>query len=167
MRHGVKWTVLGMALILALGARCAAAATYVLECNAMKQGKITAVLSSYQLEISTPLHPQNGLQSGLPHTVLVIHMPAQRAYTAILQATDTNEIMTTCKLTETESGGAALRNPNNATPPVQSLEWTFSELSLANTIVTGSDGSGTNGSTPQGSLQVTLYPKTYSFKVNP
>ncbi len=43
------------------------------------------------------------------HHELIVHMPAQRAYANFLQAMDTNEVMSNCKLTETESGGVIVR----------------------------------------------------------
>src|SRR5271157_3333160 len=165
MLHGVKWAALGLTLMLTLGARSAAAATYTLECEAMKQGKITAQLSSFQFEISAPRDPQSGLPTGAAHHVLIVHMPVQRAYANFLYAMDTNEVMSNCKLTETESGG--VRFGNGASRPVDSLEWTFQNVTLANASATGNDGSGTSGGVPQAGLQVTFNLKSFNLVVKP
>jgi len=168
MQHRVKWAVLGIALTLALGARSAAAATYTLECQAMKQGRITAQLSSFQFAISSPRDPQSGLPTGASHHELIVHMPAQRAYASFLQAMDTNEMMSNCKLTETESGGVVVRFGNGAGKPLDSMEWTFQNVTLANVMATGSDGSGTNGGgVPQGGLQVTFNLKSFILVTKP
>ncbi len=151
-----------------LGVRAAAASTYTLECNAMKQGKITAQLSSFQFEIVSPRDPQSGLPTGQTRHELIVHMPVQRAYANFLQAMDTNEVMSICKLTETESGGAVVRFGNGAGKPLDSMEWTFQNVTLANATATGSDGSGTNGgSVPQTGLQVTLTFKSFNLAVKP
>jgi len=151
--------------MLTIGARSAIAATYTLECEAMKQGKITAQLSSFQFEISSPRDPQSGLPTGAAHHVLIVHMPAQRAYANFLYAMDTNEVMSNCKLTETESGG--VRFGNGAGKPLESLEWTFQNVTLANATATGNDGSGTSGGVPQAGLQVTFNLKSFNLVVKP
>jgi hypothetical protein len=165
-QHGMKWAVLGMTLILTLGARSAVAATYTLECQAMKQGKITAQLSSFQFGISSPRDPQSGLPTGQTRHELIVHMPAQRAYANFLQAMDTNEVMSNCKLTETENGGA-VRLGSGAGRPLDSMEWTFQNITLANALATGNDGSGTSGGVPQSGLQVTFNLKSFSLVVKP
>lgn len=167
MQHGVKWAALGLTLMLILCVRSAAAATYTLECQAMKQGKITAQLSSFQFAISSPRDPQSGLPTGAAHHELIVHMPAQRAFANFLQAMDTNEVMSYCKLTETESGGVVVRFGNGAGKPLESLEWTFQNITLANAMATGNDGSGTSGGVPQSGLQVTFNLKSFSFVVKP
>jgi hypothetical protein len=167
MRYGMKWAALGLALMSILGVRSAAASTYTLECNAMKQGKITAQLSSFQFTVSSPRDPQSGLPTGQVHYQMIVHMPAQRTYTNFLQAVDTNEVMSNCKLTETESGGVVVRFGNGAGKPLESMEWTFQNVTLANATAMGSDGSGTNGGVPQGSLQVTFTFKSYTLATNP
>jgi len=151
-----------------LGVRGAAASTYTLECQAMKQGKITAQLSSFQFEIVSPSDPQSGLPTGQTRHKLIVHMPVQRAYENFLQAVDTNEVMSSCKLTETESGGVVVRFGNGAGKSLDSLEWTFQNVTLANATATGSDGSGTNGGgVPQTGLQVTLNFRSYALVVKP
>jgi len=167
MLHGVKWAALGLTLMLTLGARSAAAATYTLECEAMKQGKITAQLSSFQFEISSPRDPQSGLPTGAAHHILIVHMPVQRTFANFLQAMDTNEVMSNCKLTETESGGVVVRFGNGAGKPLESLEWTFQNVTLANATATGNDGSGTSGGVPQAGLQVTFNLKSFNLVVKP
>jgi hypothetical protein len=166
MQHGVKWAALGLTLMLTLGARSAVATTYTLECNAMKQGKITAQLSSFQFGISSPRDPQSGLPTGAVRHELIVHMPAQRAYENFLQAVDTNEVMNNCKLTETESG-VVVRFGGGGGKPLESLEWTFQNVTLANAMATGNDGSGTTGGVPQSGLQVTFNLKSFSFVVKP
>ena len=166
MHHGVKWAVLGMALILTIGARSVVAATYTLECQAMKQGKITAQLSSFQFGISSTRDPQSGLPTGATHHELIVHMPAQRAYENFLQAVDTNEVMSNCKLIETDNGGA-VRLGSGAGRPLDTMEWTFQNITLANALATGNDGSGTSGGVPQSGLQVTFTLKSFSLVVKP
>ena len=154
-------------LVLSLCAcRQAAAATYTLECNANKQGKITAQLSSFQFEISAPTDLQTGQRTGVSHYKLFVHMPVQRAYINFLQAIDTNEAIHTCKLTETESGGV-VRVGSGAGKSVDSLEWTLQDVSLSNATATGSDGSGTNGGVPQGGLLVTMIFKSFILAARP
>jgi hypothetical protein len=167
MQHGMKWAALGLTLMLTLGARSAVAATYTLECEALKQGKITAQLSSFQFGISSPRDPQSGLPTGAAHHELIVHMPAQRAYANFLQAMDTNEMISSCKLTETESSGVVVRFGNGASQSVNSLEWTFQNITLANATATGNDGSGTSGGVPQTGLQVTFNLKSFSLVVKP
>jgi type VI protein secretion system component Hcp len=167
MQHGVKCAALGMTLILTLGARSAVAATYTLECQAMKQGRITAQLSSFQFAISSPRDPQSGLPTGAAHHELIVHMPVQQAYANFLQAMDTNEAISNCKLTETESGGVVVRFGNGAGKPLESLEWTFQNITLANAMATGNDGSGTSGGVPQAGLQVTFNLKSFNLVVKP
>jgi hypothetical protein len=167
MLHGVKWAALGLTLMLTLGAHSAIAATYTLECQAMKQGKITAQLSSFQFEIVSPRDPQSGLPTGQTRHELIVHMPAQRAYANFLQAVDTNEVISNCKLTETESGGVVVRFGNGAGKPLESLEWTFQNITLANAMATGNDGSGTSGGVPQAGLQVTFNLKSFNLVVKP
>jgi len=168
MQHGMKWAALGLTLMLTLGARSAIAATYTLECQAMKQGKITAQLSSFQFGISSPRDPQSGLPTGQTRHELIVHMPAQRAYANFLQAVDTNEVMSNCKLTETESGGGTVRLGSGAGRPLDTMEWTFQNITLANALATGNDGTGTNSSSvPQTGLQVTFNLKSFSLMVKP
>jgi hypothetical protein len=167
MQHGVKWAALGLTMMLTLGVRSAVAATYTLECEALKQGKITAQLSSFQFGISSPRDPQSGLPTGQTRHELIVHMPTQRAYANFLQAMDINEVMSNCKLTETESGGVVVRFGNGAGKPLESLEWTFQNVTLANTLATGNDGSGTSGGVPQSGLQVTFNLKSFSLVVKP
>ena len=152
---------------LGMGRQAAAASTYTLECNAMKQGKITAQLSSFQFEIVSPRDPQSGLPTGQTRHELIVHMPAQRAYANFLQAVDTNEVISNCKLTETESGGVVVRFGNGAGKPLESMEWTFQNITLANAMATGNDGSGTSGGVPQSGLQVTFNLKSFSLVVKP
>ena len=155
MQRGVKWAVLGLTLMLILGARSAIAATYTLECQAMKQGKITAQLSSFQFGISSPRDPQSGLPTGATHHELIVHMPV-----------DTNEVMSNCKLIETDNGGA-VRLGSGAGRPLDTMEWTFQNITLANALATGNDGSGTSGGVPQSGLQVTFNLKSFSLVVKP
>ena len=162
-----QWVVLCVFVLLGMGRQATAASAYTLECNANKQGKITAQLSSFQFEISSPRDPQSGLPTGAAHHELIIHMPAQRTYANFLQAVDTNEVMSNCKLTETESGGVVVRFGNGAGKPLESLEWTFQNVTLANATATGSDGSGTTGGVPQAGLQVTLNFKSFTLVVKP
>jgi len=167
MQSGVKWTVLGIALMLTIGAHIAAAATYSLECNANKQGKITAQLNTYRFEISAPTNPQTGQRAGQTRYELIVHMPVQRAYAGFVQAMDTNELMHTCKLTETESGGV-VRPGSGAARPVDTLEWTFQDVILSNATAMGSDGSGpSGGGLPQGGLQVTLTFRSFILMARP
>jgi Type VI secretion system effector, Hcp len=167
MQHGVKWAALGLTMMLTLEAHSAFAATYTLECQAMKQGKIIAQLSSFQFAISSPRDPQSGLPTGAAHHELIVHMPSQRAYENFLQAVDTNEVMSNCKLTETESGGVIVRSGSGAGKPLESLEWTFQNVTLANAMATGSDGSGTSGGVPQSGLQVTFNLKSFNLAAKP
>ncbi|MGD0355986.1 MAG: hypothetical protein ABSA73_00145 [Terracidiphilus sp.] len=164
-RNGCAALVL--VLSLGMGRQAAAASTYTLECNAMKQGKITAQLSSFQFEIVSPRDPQSGLPTGQTRHELIVHMPAQRAYANFLQAVDTNEVISNCKLTETESGGVVVRFGNGAGKPLESLEWTFQNITLANAMATGNDGSGTSGGVPQAGLQVTFNLKSFNLVVKP
>lgn len=168
MQHGMKWAALGLALMSILSIRDAAASTYTLECNALKQGKITAQLSSFQFEISSPRDPQSGLPTGAAHYKMIVYMPVQRAYANFVQAMDTNEVMNNCKLTETESGGVVVRFGNGAGKLLESLEWTFQNVTLANATAMGSDGSGTNGGgVPQTGLQVTLTFRSFTLVAKP
>jgi hypothetical protein len=48
------------------------------------------------------------------------------------------------------------------------MEWTFQNVTLANALATGNDGSVTNGSSvPQAGLQVTFNLKSFSLVVKP
>jgi hypothetical protein len=170
MKMNWRYGYAALVLILSLcaGRQAAAASAYTLECNANKQGKITAQLSSFRFEISAPTDPHTGLRTGQAHYELIVHLPVQRAYAEFLQAMDTNEAMHTCKLTETESGGGVVRLASGAGRPVDSLEWTFQDVNLANATASGSDGSGANGGgVPQGGLQVTLNFRSFILMAKP
>ncbi|MGA3263436.1 MAG: hypothetical protein ABSC47_05250 [Terracidiphilus sp.] len=162
------YAVLVLVLSLCAVRQAASASAYTLECNANKQGKITAQLSSFQFEISAPTNPQTGLRTGVAHYGLIVHMPVQRAYANFLQAMDTNELMHSCKLTETESGGGIVRLGSGSGRPVDSMEWTFQDVTLANATAMGSDSSGTNGGgVPQTGLQVTFTFKSFTLVAKP
>ncbi len=161
------YAVLVLVLSLCAVRQAAAASAYTLECNANKQGKISAQLSSFKFEISAPTNPQTGLRTGMAHYELIVHMPVQRSYVNFLQAMDTNEVMHICNLTETESGGGGVRFGSGAGRPVESMEWAFQDVTLANATAMGSDGTGTNGGVPQGSLLVTLNFKSYTLVAKP
>jgi len=60
-----------------------------------------------------------------------------------------------------------VRFGNGAGKPLQSLEWTFQNVTLANAMATGNDGSGTSGGVPQAGLQVTFNLKSFTLVVKP
>jgi hypothetical protein len=159
MHWGKGFAALMLVLSLCAGRQAAASSTYALECNANMEGKITVQLSSFRVQVSPNAGgPATGLHQR-PYE-LTVHFPAGRAYTAFHSAIDRNEVIHTCKLTETETGTTISRTINTGAPtgyskPVDSLEWDFNEGTVTSVVAFGSDGTGITGNVvPQGSMQV-------------
>lgn len=154
---------------MGIAAQAHAASSYVLNCDAQKQGRVTVQLSSFSFRVNAPA----GMQTAQGRTTyeLVVNFPAGKAYAVFQQAVQTNELMRTCQLTESEGGATARTGIGGSAGAMrggETMEWQFTDAVLSSTTAVGSDGSGANANgVPQGSMQAVFTFRNYSFAARP
>jgi hypothetical protein len=163
--------ILAICAVLGAALQAQAAASYVLNCEAQKQGRVTVQLSSFSFQLTAPAGIQTGGGARRTNFELIVHFPAGKAYAFFQQSVETNEMIKTCTLIETENGAAG-RPGIGAGAGVgrggETQEWTFSDGTVNSTTATGSDGSGANANgVPQGSMQAILMFGRFAFAERP
>jgi hypothetical protein len=158
-------TIIAVCAVLGAALETHAASSYMLACDAQKQGRVTVQLSSFSFQLTSPASIQTG-GGRRTNYELIVHFPAGKAYAVFQQAVEINEVMKTCTLTETENGASG--RPGNLGAAAgrggETLEWTFNDGTVSSTTATGSDGSAANSNgVPQGSMQAIFMFSKFSF----
>jgi len=164
--------IFAICVVLGVALQAHAASSYVLNCEAQKQGRVTVQLSSFSFQLTAQASIQTGGGRRTSYE-LIVHFPAGKASGVFQQAVETNERINTCTLTETENGvagrpGIGTGGGAGAGRGGETLEWTFNDGTVSSTTATGSDGSGANASgVPQGSMQAIFLFNRFAFAERP
>ena len=162
--------ILAICVVLGAALQAQAAASYVLNCEAQKQGRVTVQLSSFSFQLTAPAGIQTGGGARRTNFELIVHFPAGKVYAFFQQSVETNETIKTCTLTETENGAGrpGIGTGAGAGRGGETQEWTFSDGMVSSTTATGSDGSGANANgVPQGSMQAIFMFGRFTFAARP
>src|ERR1035437_2467224 len=167
MEVGQMRKILAICAVLGAALQAQAASSYVLDCEAQKQGRVTVQLSSFSFQLTAPASIQTGGGARRTNFELIVHFPAGKAYAFFQQSVETNEMIKTCTLTETENGTAG-RPGIGVGRGGETQEWTFSDGTVSSTTATGSDGSAANANgVPQGSMQAIFMFGRFAFAEKP
>ena len=169
-----KFLAVSCLLLCAAGAR---AATYTLTCEPERGDAFTIVLTGFNFKVTGSAESPTGAaatrRSGFE---LSVRFSLNKDYEALVSMAESNELMRSCKLTDTDVGGGGMvidnvtgtsssKNKNakvkNATTASSgAFEWILTNATITSVTAIGSEN---NAGAPESSAQATIEAQKYTF----
>jgi len=171
------WAILMLSSMLTGAASARAAGTYTLTCEPERGDAFTIVLTGFNFKVTGAAESASSAaaarRSGFE---LSVRFSLNKDYEALVSMAESNELMRSCKLTDTDvSGGGVLidnmtgtsanKSKNakvkNAAPASSgAFEWILTNATITSVTAIGSEN---NAGAPEGSAQATIEAQKYTF----
>jgi hypothetical protein len=173
--------LLVMCLVMGTAMVGRAAGTYTLTCEPERGGTLTLALTGFNFKVTGEAEAATGMAAGARRSnfELSIRFAPSKDYETLLSMVEGNEVLRSCKLIDTESGGTtavddwnqmsavkgsknakAKNNAQAATSTGGALEWILTNATITTVTAIGNIN---NTGAAEGSMQATIDAQKFSF----